>query len=256
MGGYVPLSKVYEYNPLPDSLKGTKAEQFINGVQGNLWTEFVSTPSHAEYMTYPRLMAIAETGWSYHKTSFDMFKKRVIATTQRMQNNKYNPYDVRKADKPRVEFVTPVKHQAVGAKVIYTTMPADKYKGAGDATLTDGKRGSWSYVDGRWQGFCADEKMEVVIDLGKDTELKNISAEFMQFLEPWIEVPTEINIYTSNDNKTYQLLWHKDIARSSVKYFIQNYEWVGKASARYIKYHAKTSKPGVWIFTDEIVVNK
>ena len=256
MGGYVPLSKVYEYNPLPDSLKGTKAEQFINGVQGNLWTECVSTPSHAEYMTYPRLMAIAETGWSYHKTSFDMFKKRVIATTQRMQNNNYNPYDVRKADKPRVEFVTPVKHQAVGAKVIYTTMPADKYKGAGDATLTDGKRGSWSYVDGRWQGFCADEKMEVVIDLGKETELKNISAEFMQFLEPWIEVPTEINIYTSNDNKTYQLLWHKDIARSSVKYFIQNYEWVGKASARYIKYHAKTSKPGVWVFTDEIVVNK
>ena len=98
--------------------------------------------------------------------------------------------------------------------------------------------------------------MEVVIDLGKETELKNISAEFMQFLEPWIEVPTEINIYTSNDNKTYQLLWHKDIARSSVKYFIQNYEWVGKASARYIKYHAKTSKPGVWVFTDEIVVNK
>lgn len=48
--------------------------------------------------------------------------------------------------------------------------------------------------------------MEVIIDMGKETVIRNISAEFMQFLEPWVHMPSNITIYTSNDNVNYQLL--------------------------------------------------
>ena len=256
MGGYVPLNKVYEYDPVPDSIKGTKTEEFIDGIQGNLWTEFVSEPSHLEYMTYPRLLAIAETGWTRNKPSFDNFKNRVIASTHYMKSKNFNPYNVEQADKPRIESVEPIQHEAIGKKVIYVTKPASKYNGVGESTLVDGKRGTWSYTDGCWQGFSSEGRMEVIIDMGKETVIRNISAEFMQFLEPWVHMPSNITIYTSNDNVNYQLLSDEAIAPSNEKYFIKNYEWTGNAKARYIKYVAKVAKQDCWVFTDEIVINK
>ena len=98
--------------------------------------------------------------------------------------------------------------------------------------------------------------MEVIIDMGKETVIRNISAEFMQFLEPWVHMPSNITIYTSNDNVNYQLLSDEAIAPSNEKYFIKNYEWTGNAKARYIKYVAKVAKQDCWVFTDEIVINK
>ncbi len=87
MGGYSPLHKFYMFNPLPSTkeeafanelLIQSKAvenidsvgvirkgnEKYMKGVQGCLWTEFVETEAHLEYMTFPRLLAIAEKGWS------------------------------------------------------------------------------------------------------------------------------------------------------------------------------------------------
>jgi hexosaminidase len=63
IGGNLPLEKVYEYEPYTDELTDEQ-KKYILGVQGNLWTEYVPTPEKAEYMLFPRLMAIAETGWS------------------------------------------------------------------------------------------------------------------------------------------------------------------------------------------------
>ena len=63
IGGFVPLKKVYSYDPTPGEL--TKAEaRFILGTQGNLWTEYIATPQHAEYMAVPRMIALAEVGWT------------------------------------------------------------------------------------------------------------------------------------------------------------------------------------------------
>jgi len=63
IGGYLPLQKVYAFEPVPADLDPQQAK-FIIGAQANLWTEYVSTPSHAEYMTFPRLSALAEVVWS------------------------------------------------------------------------------------------------------------------------------------------------------------------------------------------------
>ncbi len=61
--GYTPLHKTYSYEPLPDSLSTTDA-RYLLGVQGNVWTEYMPTPDKAEYMVFPRLLALAETGWT------------------------------------------------------------------------------------------------------------------------------------------------------------------------------------------------
>ena len=61
-GSYVPLRKTYSFNPY-DQLEKDE-QRYIMGVQGNLWTEYVTTPMQLQYKTLPRLGAIAEIGWS------------------------------------------------------------------------------------------------------------------------------------------------------------------------------------------------
>jgi hexosaminidase len=60
---YLPLEKVYSYEPLPLELTQEQGRHVL-GVQGNLWTEYVVTPEQAEYMVWPRACALAEAGWS------------------------------------------------------------------------------------------------------------------------------------------------------------------------------------------------
>ena len=62
IGGYLPLSRVYSYEPVPDSLS-LEEKSHIKGVQANIWTEYIQTEEHAEYMIYPRLLALSELGW-------------------------------------------------------------------------------------------------------------------------------------------------------------------------------------------------
>ena len=61
-GSYVPLRKSYSFNPYDQLSKDE--EKYILGVQGNLWTEYVTTPMQLQYKALPRLGAIAEIGWS------------------------------------------------------------------------------------------------------------------------------------------------------------------------------------------------
>ncbi len=97
--GYTPLDSVYAYDPMPAVLRGTAGSAFIDGIQGNLWTEYVGTESHAEYMTYPRLLAIAERGWGT-TTTYDHFKKRVVTIAEKMRGKGYTVFDVNKTRKP------------------------------------------------------------------------------------------------------------------------------------------------------------
>ncbi|WP_176454147.1 family 20 glycosylhydrolase [Siphonobacter sp. BAB-5385] len=63
---YTPLSKVYSYEPVPDSLTAEEAS-YLLGIQGNVWSEYLATEAHAEYMIFPRALAVAETAWSPKK---------------------------------------------------------------------------------------------------------------------------------------------------------------------------------------------
>jgi hexosaminidase len=63
IGGFLPLEKVYNFNPIPEEL--TKEEStYVLGAQGNVWTEYMKTPKKVEYMTFPRVVALSEVVWS------------------------------------------------------------------------------------------------------------------------------------------------------------------------------------------------
>ncbi len=63
IGGFLPLDKVYAFEPTPVELSAEDAGHILGG-QANLWTEYVATPTHASYMMWPRLGALAEAVWS------------------------------------------------------------------------------------------------------------------------------------------------------------------------------------------------
>jgi hexosaminidase len=82
-GGYLPLEKVYSFNPLPETLNAVE-QKYILGLEGCLWSEFVDSPELLEYMVYPRMFAIAETGWSpASKKNFESFLSRLEIVKKR-----------------------------------------------------------------------------------------------------------------------------------------------------------------------------
>ncbi len=63
IGGDLPLEKVYSFEPIPEELAGD-AEKLVLGAQGNVWTEYMKTSDHVEYMAFPRACALAEVVWT------------------------------------------------------------------------------------------------------------------------------------------------------------------------------------------------
>ena len=77
-GGYTPIEKVYAFNPTPNELS-TEEANYILGAQANVWTEYIETPKHIEYMIMPRMAALSEVLWGTANTSdYKNFEKRLI----------------------------------------------------------------------------------------------------------------------------------------------------------------------------------
>jgi hexosaminidase len=74
--GVSTIGNIYNYNPIPKNLSEEKAGHII-GVQGNIWTERMKSAEIVEYMTFPRALAVAETGWSQNKYNWEDFTERV-----------------------------------------------------------------------------------------------------------------------------------------------------------------------------------
>lgn len=67
IGGYVPLQKVYHFNPIPDELTEEESK-YVLGAQANLWTEYITNEKQVEYMVFPRIVAMSEVVWSPNKS--------------------------------------------------------------------------------------------------------------------------------------------------------------------------------------------
>ena len=63
IGGYLPLKKVYDFNPIPEELT-VEESKYVLGGQGNVWTEYMPTEEKVEYMVFPRVVAMSEVLWS------------------------------------------------------------------------------------------------------------------------------------------------------------------------------------------------
>ena len=256
IGGYLPLKKVYGYEPVPDSLSADEAK-LMYGVQANLWTEYIPTEEHAEYMLYPRAIALAEVAWSKPENkSWEDFHRRALKIVDELKAKGYHPFEQKNEIGNRKEAETPVEHLALGKKVTYNAPYWENYPAAGEATLTDGLRGGWNYNDQLWQGFVTKDRVDVVIDLEKETPIHSVAADFMQICGPEVFMPERVVISVSNDGKEFTQLAEikHEVVRDDAVTF-KNFGWEGEASARYIRYQALASdKFGGVLFTDEIVV--
>ena len=129
IGGYVPIEKTYSFDPIPDDLKGTEKAKHIIGVQANLWTEYIKTTEHAEYMLLPRLAAVSEVQWSAPENrDFDDFSVRLRNLVPLYDlygcNYALRIYDVRDRIKPEPESgkIQVSLYTMMGGKDIYYTL--------------------------------------------------------------------------------------------------------------------------------------
>ncbi|MCR5518755.1 MAG: family 20 glycosylhydrolase [Bacteroidales bacterium] len=76
MGGPTTLRTMYEYNPVPEVLSAEESK-YIIGVEGCVWTEYMPTPARVEYMAWPRMCAIAESGWTKAGKDWGAFTRRL-----------------------------------------------------------------------------------------------------------------------------------------------------------------------------------
>jgi len=77
IGGYTPIEEIYNYEPIPDKLDES-LHKYIIGAQGNVWTEYMKTSDHVEYMVFPRIFALSEVVWAKNRPSFNDFENKVI----------------------------------------------------------------------------------------------------------------------------------------------------------------------------------
>lgn len=84
IGGFLPIDTVYAFEPVPAELTSDQAKHIL-GAQAQLWTEYIPTPRHAEYMAYPRLTALSEVLWtSKQRRDFADFSRRLPAHLLRL----------------------------------------------------------------------------------------------------------------------------------------------------------------------------
>ena len=256
IGGYLPLKKVYAYDPVPASLTAEQAK-LVYGVQGNLWVEYIPTPEHVEYMIYPRMLALAEVAWSApERKSWPDFHTRALSAVADLQKKGYHPFDLSKEIGSRPESLQPVSHLALGKKVIYNSSYSPHYPAQGNTALTDGIRGDWTYGDGSWQGFISDNSLDVTIDMEKETPIHSITAAFMQVVGAEVFLPETVIISISDDGINFTELQkqHFEVSKETPIRFT-DISWQGEATGRYVRYQAQAgSEFGGWIFTDEIIV--
>ena len=255
IGGYLPLDSVYVYEPVEPSMPADKLHHLL-GVQANLWSEYVVTDSHAEYMYWPRAIAVAETGWSQPQNkNLEDFRRRALAQLEFLKAKGYTVFNLAEEYGERKLAQSGIEHKAKGKKVTYNKPIQEWYPAAGETTFTDGVIGGWTYSDKRWQGFLSD--IDVIIDLEKITKVSYIGGTFMQLKAPGVFVPQKVDILVSEDGIEFTLVetvWN-DIPVTASELLFKTFHTVCDKDIRYVRYHAYRSTMRGFLFLDEIVVN-
>ena len=330
IGGFLPLSKVYAFEPVPDSLTANEARHVLGG-QANLWTEYIPNPEHAQYMIFPRLAALAEVLWTPKSLrDWHDFARRIEGEMQRYEqrglnyarssfrvtfNSSFDAEDrsfrvemaaelpqlpihytldgrdptmhsprytglvrlnqstlIKAAAFRKGERISPVKeqwlhlHKACGKPITLQELPAERYSARGPQTLIDGLRASSSYADGRWLGFHAID-LQAVIDLEHETEIRRLSAGFLNDINAWIFLPVRVTFSLSMDGRHFTPVaevsndWPVLSSEKTSREFVGE---INPQKARYVKVVAENIKvcpeghigagDKAWLFVDEISV--
>jgi hexosaminidase len=131
IGGFSPLERVYAFEPVPEELSPAEARHIL-GAQANLWTEYIKTPEHAEYMLLPRMLALAEVVWSpAGRRSWNGFTRRLPPHLARLDaaGINYRIPDVMGLEEDRLVLEDSVRVElgapAPGGTIVFTLDGAD-----------------------------------------------------------------------------------------------------------------------------------
>ncbi|MEI7661095.1 MAG: DUF4838 domain-containing protein [Bacteroidota bacterium] len=155
-------------------------------------------------------------------------------------------------------------HLAKDKPYTLATAPAEKYSAEGMGSLTDGKRGSANY-NVLWQGFEGAD-LCAVVDLGKETAIGYVGAEFLQDLASWIFYPEKLTISISPDGKNYlQAAVFDSLSFSDPLLIRETGRVIPPAKARYVRFEARNKGKcpawhighggKAWLFADELIVD-
>lgn len=139
IGGYLPIERVYSYEPMPKSLS-PEEQKYIVGVQANLWTEYIPDFKQVQYMVLPRMAALSESQWcAPEKKNYEAFLQHVSRLVNIYAKNGWNYathiFDVMLDLKPNTETGTldAVARTIDNAPIYYTldgsepTTASEKY---------------------------------------------------------------------------------------------------------------------------------
>ena len=121
--GFLPLEKVYGWEPISKEIAPENRDKILGG-QANLWSEYIPDAKHAEYMIYPRLLALSEVLWATDYRNYDNFRERLKTVQKRLDCGGVN-YHLPLPEGPEaqyVEFVDSVEvilSNSLGYEMVY-----------------------------------------------------------------------------------------------------------------------------------------
>ncbi|HSZ71902.1 MAG TPA: FN3 associated domain-containing protein, partial [Cytophagaceae bacterium] len=155
-----------------------------------------------------------------------------------------------------------VVHKGIGSDLTFQTHPSTKYAAKdGPTALINGVLGSSSYSDGQWVGYEG-QNLEVIIDLGNNTQLSTLSFNSLNDVRSWVHQANKIEVAQSGDGRIYNTMLEKDLSISPEE--IVHTTVPLRVTTRYLKIKIFCSTipsgdPGegskAWLFVDEIVLN-
>lgn len=263
IGGYIPVERVYSFSPLPDNLTAEEQKHII-GVQANIWTEYIATFSHVQYMALPRMAALSELQWcSPDQRDYEAFTQRCVHMAQLYDLYSYNY--AKHIFNPQANIDTIEPNLATRKPIVLREEPAEKYAYDGAPTLNDGILGRGIFNSGRWLGFCG-TPLDAVIDLEQTMEINHVRFRSLTNKGAWIYNPKQVRVLVSDDNVCFTEAGQESFTISSWSDNdgIFTYEVdLAAVKARYVEIvieghdlpadHDGYGNPA-WLFVDEIEV--
>ena len=263
IGGYVPVERVYSFEPMPEELTAEEQKHII-GVQANIWTEYIATFRHVQYMALPRMAALAELQWcNPEQREYQDFLNRCNHIRELYDHYGYNY--AKHIFEPQVYTDTVASNLATRKSITLREQPAEKYAYEGASLLNDGNLGRGAYNSGRWLGFNG-VPVDAVIDLEQSAEMHHVRFHALVNKGAWIYNPKQAKVLVSDDgenftevaNKTFPIsTWEE---KDGIFAYDLDFEPV---SARFVeiviegfdlpKDHSGYGNPA-WLFVDEIEV--
>ena len=200
IGGYLPVERVYEFQPLPEVLTPEEQKHII-GVQANIWTEYIAHFWHVQYMALPRMEALTEIQWNNPKErDFESFVERCKKMRQFYELYHYTYADHIFNPKAWADTVAP--NLATRKPISLRQQPAEKYTYGGAKVLNDGNLGRGAYNSGRWLGFCG-YPLDAVIDLEQSAEMRHVRFHALVNKGAWIYNPRQVKVLVSDDGERF-----------------------------------------------------